>query len=264
LVPTIVKRAHEKGLRVGGHVPAFMTARQFVEAGADEIHHVNFPFLNFFFDEVKDTRTMARLTALGERAGTLDLNSPEVSAFIKLLQDKHITVDPTVTIFYSQFTDRAGTVSAAFAPVASRLPPQVRRSLLSGGLPIPEGREQQYRASAEALLHMVKRLHDANIMLVAGTDNMPGFTLHRELEMYVQAGIPAPDVLRIATLNAAKVLKRDAELGSIAPGKLADLILIDGDPARRISDIRHTDLVIKDGKVYESAALYRSFGVQPR
>jgi len=264
LVPTIIKLAHEKGLRAAGHVPAYMTARQFVEAGADEVHHVNFLFLNFFFDEVKDTRTPARFTALGERAGQLDLNSPEVSSLIKLLQDKHTTVDPTVTIFYSMFTDRPGTVSAAYAPIASRLPPQVRRSLLSGGLPVPEGRDEQYRAAAEALLHMVKRLYDAKITLVAGTDNMPGFTLHRELEMYVQAGIPAPEVLRIATLNSAKVLKREAELGSIAPGKFADVILVDGDPARRISDIRNTDLVIKDGKVYEPAALYRSFGVQPR
>jgi cytosine/adenosine deaminase-related metal-dependent hydrolase len=264
LVPAIIKRAHEKGLRVGGHVPAFMTARQFVEAGADELHHVNFIFLNFFFDEVKDTRTPARFTALGERAAALDLNSPDVSSLIQLLRDKHTVVDPTVTIFHSMFTDRAGTVSAAYAPIAARLPPQERRSLLGGGLPVPEGRDQQYRAAGDALLHMVKRLHDARIMLVAGTDNLPGFTLHRELEMYVQAGIPAADVLRIATLNGAKVLKRESDLGTIAPGKLADLILIDGDPARRMSDIRNTDLVIKDGKVYEPAALYRSFGVQPR
>jgi hypothetical protein len=264
LVPTIIQFAHEKGLRAAGHVPAFMTAHQFVEGGADEVHHVNFLFLNFFFDQVKDTRTPARLTALGERAGALDLNSPEVSSLIELLQDRHTTIDPTVTIFYSMLTDRAGTVSAAYAPIASRLPPQIRRSLLSGGLPIPEGKEPQYRASAQALLDMVKRLYDAKITLVAGTDGLPGFTLHRELEMYVQAGIPAPDVLRIATLNGARVLKRDAELGSIAPGKLADLILIDGDPARRISDIRNTDLVIKDGKLYEPAALYRSLGVQPR
>lgn len=264
LVPTLIKFAHEKGLRAAGHVPAYMTARQFVEAGADEVHHVNFLFLNFFFDEVKDTRTPARLTALGERAGKLDLNSPDVNSLIKLLQDKRTTIDPTVTIFYSMFTDRAGTVSAAYAPIASRLPPQIRRSLLSGGLQVPEGKDAQYRAAAEALLHMVKRLYDARIPLVAGTDSMPGFTLHRELEMYVQAGIPAPDVLRIATLNSAKVLERDAELGSIKAGKLADVILVDGDPARRIGDIRNTDLVIKDGKVYESAALYRSFGVQPR
>jgi imidazolonepropionase-like amidohydrolase len=264
LVPVIVERAHEKGLRVGGHVPAFMTAREFVEAGADELHHVNFLFLNFFFDQVKDTRTPARLTALGERAGALDLNSAEVSSFIELLQAKHTVIDPTVTIFYNMFTDRPGTVRAAYAPIAHRLPPQERRALLIGGLPVPEGRDPQYRAAGQALLHMVKRLYDAKIMLVAGTDNMPGFTLHRELEMYVQAGIPAPDVLRIATLNGAKVLERDAELGSIAPGKLADLILVDGDPARRMSDIRKTDLVIKDGKVYELGALYRSFGVLPR
>ena len=81
---------------------------------------------------------------------------------------------------------------------------------------------------------------------------------------YVQAGIPAPEVLRIATLNAAKVLKRDADLGTIAPGKLADMILIDGDPAQRISDIRNTELVVKDGKLYQVAALYSSIGVQPR
>jgi len=264
LVPTLIEFAHEKGLRAAGHVPAFMTARQFVEAGADEVHHVNFLFLNFFFDQVQDTRTPARFTTLGERAGALDLNSPEVNSLIKLLQDKHTTIDPTVTILYSMLTDRVGTVSAAYAPIASRLPPQIRRSLLAGGLPIPEGKDQQYRAAGEALLHMVKRLYDANITLVAGTDNLPGFTLHRELEMYVQAGIPAADVLRIATLNGARVLKRDAELGSIAAGKLADLILVDGDPARRIGDIRNTDLVIKDGKLYEPAALYRSFGVQPR
>lgn len=84
---------------------------------------------------------------------------------------------------------------------------------------------------------------------------MPGFILHRALELYVQADIPVPEVIRIATLNVAKVLERDAELGSIAPRKLAAVILVDGDPARRVSDIRNTDLVIEDGKVYEPTAL---------
>jgi imidazolonepropionase-like amidohydrolase len=82
--------------------------------------------------------------------------------------------------------------------------------------------------------------------------------------MYVQAGISPSETLRIATLNAAKVLKRDADLGTIAPGKFADMIIVDGDPAKRISDIRKTDLVVKDGKVYEVNALYRSIGVLPR
>jgi len=264
LVPAIIQRAHEKGLRAGGHVPAFMTARQFIEAGADELNHINFVFLNFFFDEVKDTRTPARFTAIAQRASKLDFSSSEVRSFIQLLKDKHTVVDPTVTIFYSMFTQQPGVIGPAYAPIANRLPPQIRRSLLSGALAIPAGSEQQYRDSADAMLRMVKLLYDSGIPLVSGTDELPGFTLHRELEMYVQAGIPAPAVLGIATLNGAKVMKRDAELGSITAGKLADMIIVDGDPARRISDIRNTDLVIKDGKIYEVGALYRSIGVLPR
>jgi hypothetical protein len=264
LVPVIAKLAHEKGLRVGGHVPANMNARQFIEAGADEMQHINFVFLNFFFDEVKDTRTPARFTTVAQRASKLDLNSSEVRSFVQLMKDHHVVIDPTVTIFNSMFTKQPGTVGPGYAPIASRLPPQVRRSLLTGGLPIPKGSERQYRDSADALLRMIKLLYDSGITIVAGTDDLPGFTLHRELEMYVQAGISAPEALRIATLNAAKVLKRDADLGAIAPGKLADMIVVDGDPARRISDIRNTDLVLKDGKVYEVAALYRSIGVLPR
>ncbi|MDT5271636.1 MAG: hypothetical protein QOH49_3822 [Acidobacteriota bacterium] len=89
------------------------------------------------------------------------------------------------------------------------------------------------------------------------------FALHRELELYEEAGIPANEVLRIATIGAARVMKRDGELGSIALGKLADLILVDGDPARRVSDIRRVTLVVKDGVVYEPAALYKSIGVRP-
>ncbi|MBL8271754.1 MAG: amidohydrolase family protein [Steroidobacter sp.] len=228
------------------------------------MQHVNFVFLNFFFDEVQDTRTPARFTTVAKRASKLDLNSEEVRSFVKLMKDKHTVLDPTVTIFYSMFTNQPGTIGPAYAPIANRLPPQIRRSLLTGGLPIPAGSEQQYRDSAEAMLKMIKLLYDSGVPLVAGTDDLPGFTLHRELEIYVQAGIPAPEVLRIATLTAAKVLKRDADLGSIAPGKLADMILVDGDPARRISDIRNTDLVVKDGKLYEVPALYGSIGVLPR
>jgi imidazolonepropionase-like amidohydrolase len=86
--------------------------------------------------------------------------------------------------------------------------------------------------------------------------------LHRELELYVQAGLPAPEVLRIATLGAAAVMKREKELGSIAPGKLADLIVVDGDPTIRIGDIRRVEMVIKDGVAFKPADLYRALGVR--
>ena len=263
LVPKIIELAHAKGLRVSGHVPAFMTAEQFVRAGADEFQHINFFVLNFLFDEVKDTRTPVRFTAVADRAATIDLSSARVRSFVELLREKKIVVDPTVNIFEGMFTSRAGQIPAAYASVADRLPPQVRRGLLAGGLPVPEGKDERYRESARALLRMVKMLYDAGVPIVAGTDATPGFALHRELELYAEAGIAPADVLRIATLGAARVMKRDADLGSITPGKLADLILVEGDPTRRMSDIRRVSLVVKDGTVYEPAALYKTIGVRP-
>lgn len=263
LVPKLAALAHARGLRVSGHVPAYMSAEEFVRAGADEFQHINFFVLNFLFDEVKDTRTPVRFTAVADRAATIDLNSARVRSFVELLKERKTVVDPTVNVFESMFTDRPGHIPDAYASVAERLPPQVRRYLLAGGLPVPEGKDVRYRESAKALLRMIKMLYDAGVPLVAGTDATPGFALHRELELYAEAGIPANEVLRIATIGAARVSKRDGELGSIAPGKLADLILVEGDPARRISDIRRVSLVVKDGAVYEPAALYRSIGVRP-
>ena len=92
---------------------------------------------------------------------------------------------------------------------------------------------------------------------------MAGFALHRELELDVQAGIPAAQVLQNATLNAARIMSLDKDLGSIAPGKLADLILVDGDPTKNISDIRKTVLTVKDGVIYKPAELYTELGVAP-
>ena len=263
LVPRIVEMAHRKGLRVSGHVPAFMNAEQFVAAGVDEIQHANFLFLNFLFDTVKDTRTPVRFTAVAEHAAEIDPDSERVGRFIRLLKERGIVIDPTVNIFEGMFTDRPGRVSAGFAPVAERMPPQVRRALLAGGLPVPEGKDQRYRDSFKSMLKMVAALYRAGVPLVAGTDATPGFSLHRELELYVEAGIPAPKVLQIATLGAARVMKRDKELGSVTPGKLADLILVDGDPASRIGDIRRVTTVVKDGVVYQSSALYQAIGVRP-
>jgi len=263
LVPKIIELAHAKGLRVSGHVPAFMSAEQFVGLGADELQHVNFLFLNFLFDDVKDTRTPARFTAVADRAANIDLSSDRVRAFVKLLREKKIVVDPTINIFEEMFIDRPGKIATGFAPIADRVPPQVRRGLLAGGLPVTESTDERYRASAKALLRMVKILYEAGVPLVAGTDSMAGFALHRELELYVEAGIPANEVLKLATIGAARVMKRDNELGSIAPGKLADLILVDGNPNTQIGDIRRVSLVVKDGNIFEPAALYKSIGVRP-
>jgi imidazolonepropionase-like amidohydrolase len=263
LVPVIVAEAKKRFFRVSGHVPAFMTAQQAVEQGFDEIQHLNFLFLNFLFDKVQDTRTVDRVKVPAEQAALLDLKSEKVRAFIQLLADKKIEIDPTVNVFEELFTARPGQVSPVFAAVADRLPVQVRRGLYRGGLPVPEGMDARYRDSFRAFLRMIKQLYDAGVPLEAGTDALAGFALHRELELYVEAGIPAPEVLRIATLGAARILGKEAILGTVAPGKLADFILVDGDPTTRISDIRRVTLTVKDGAVHDPAALYRALGVRP-
>jgi hypothetical protein len=263
LVPVIIDEAHKNGLRVSGHIPAFMTATQAVTEGFDEIQHVNFLFLNFWFDSVPDTRGPARFTAVAQKAAQLDLSSPPVQQFIALLKSHGTVLDPTVNVFEEMFVGRPGQMDPVYAPIADRLPPVVRRGFLGGGLPVPEGMDQRYRDSFAATLKMVKLLHDNGLRILAGTDALAGLSYPRELELYVQAGIPAPEVLRIATLGAARVMKLDGQVGSIEAGKMADLILVDGHPATNISDIRRVDWVMKDGAVYDPAALWPAVGIKP-
>jgi imidazolonepropionase-like amidohydrolase len=260
LVPVIVERAHAKGMRVSGHIPNGMTAEQAVRAGFDEIQHANFLLLNFLTGV--DTRTPERFHAVGERASEIDLGSDSVKSFLALLKAKGTVSDPTLVTFEGMFTDRVGVVSRTFAPVAERLPPTVQRGLVAGGV-APKGKEERYAKSWESMKAIVKALHDNGITIVAGTDNMAGFSLHRELELYVEAGIPTVDALRSATIVPARVMKRDKELGTVAPGKLADVILIDGDPTADIRNIRRVVLTVKDGAMYDPAKLYGEIGVKP-
>lgn len=263
LVPAIVEEAHARQMRVSGHIPEGMTAEQAVAAGFDEIQHANFLFLNFWAGSIGDTRTPVRFTAVAERAATLDLGSTEVTRFVDLLKTRGVVVDPTLNVFENLLLARKGVLDPSYEAIARRLPPQVRRSLLAGGLPVPAGSDAVYRESFENVLRMVKRLHDAGVTIVPGTDAFAGFAYHRELELYARAGIPAPDVVRIATIQAARVARMDADIGTIAPGKLADLIVVDGNPAERVSDARRVRVVIKGGVVYEAASLYKAMGILP-
>jgi imidazolonepropionase-like amidohydrolase len=263
LVPIIAAEAHKRGLRVSGHVPAGLIAEQFVRDGADEIQHMNFIFLNFMPD-VKETRTPARFTEPGKRGGDLDLNSQPVNDFIAFLKEHHTVVDPTMATWEDTYLDRPGQIAKSDAAMFDRLPVQVQRSSKTGGgaLGVADpATDRQYRASYANMVRMVKKLHDSGIQIVAGTDMGSGYALDRELEIYNEAGIPAIEVLRIATLEAAKVMHCDQNFGSITPGKYADMILVSGDPTARISDIRSVDLVIKDGSLYRPAELYQAFGI---
>jgi hypothetical protein len=263
LVPLLARLAHEHGMRVSGHVPGFMNAEQFVLDGADEIQHENFVMLDFLFDTVQDTRGPARFTAVAEHGAEIDPAQPRVQALFKLFLEHHTVLDPTINVFETMFLARPGTILPGWAEVAGRLPAQVRRGFLGGGLPVPEGKDAVYRASFRATLKMLKAQYDAGIPMVAGTDAMAGFTLPRELELWVEAGIPSAKVLQIATLGGASVMHLDRELGSVTPGKLADLIVVNGDPVADIHALRRVETVVKGGAVYSVPALDRAIGVRP-
>ena len=122
---------------------------------------------------------------------------------------------------------------------------------------------KRYRQSYQRLLDLTMAMHRAGVPLVAGTDSLPGLGLHRELALYVQAGMPAAEALRTATWNPARVLGEADRRGSIERGKIADLVLIDGDPSARISDLHRASLVFKGGVAYAPARVYEALGYKP-
>lgn len=262
-VAPMAKAIHAHDMRLSGHIPSYMTAEQAVLDGFDEIQHINMLFLNFLAGPDDDTRTPLRFKLVAEEAGDLDLDSEEVTAFIKLLADKGIEVDPTVAIFDSMFRHRSGEIDPSYAAVAEHMPPAVRRSMLAGAMDINDENAERYAHSAQALLNMIFRLYQAGVPLVAGTDALAGFTLHRELELYQQAGIPTAEVLRIATLDSAKVVGAEEHAGSIHMGKDADMVLLRDDPLQDISAVRHPLMVFKGKYRYDPNALYQAVGIKP-
>lgn len=262
-VKSIAEHAHHRGMRLSGHVPAFMTAQQAVDAGFDEIQHVNMLFLNFLAGTEVDTRTQKRFSLVGEKAGSLDLNSKAVKDFIKLLADKQIAVDPTVATFRSLLLGKNKQIDPEFASIAAHLPPGVVRQLKGATMNVSAELQPVYQKSADALVTMIKVLFDAGVPIIPGTDHIAGFTLHRELELYAQAGIPPLDVLRIASLEPARLVGAAHYSGSINVGKNADLLIVDGDPTKNISDIRKVALVFKGPHYYKPQELYPVVGVKP-
>jgi hypothetical protein len=264
LMPIIADHAHARGLRVSGHVPAFMSARMFVDGGADEIQHLNFIFLNFLFDTVKETRNRDRFIKVAEHAHEFTPDKPQVQEFIAFLKAHHTVLDPTVGVFEGLFAGDPAAVTPGLEKIAPRFPAQIRRNMLSGALQPPDGQKAAYAEALPSMLKLLKALHDAGVTIIPGTDGLPGYMLHHELELYVRAGIAPAEVLRMATLTSAQVIGVDGNRGVIAPGKLADMALVDGDPTKDITDIEKVDTTIKGGKVYDSAKLEQALGIIPR
>ncbi|MEZ5458101.1 MAG: amidohydrolase family protein [Steroidobacteraceae bacterium] len=261
-VGPVTEYAHARGLRVGGHVPAFMRAEEAVRAGYDELHHINQVVLNFLVKPTDDTRTLARFYLVTEGAASLELDSARVRDFIALLKERGTVIDPTLTIHEYMFTHEQGSINPSYAAVFGHVPVALQRQWRSNSLDVNARNIAQHRASYRQLEAFTVQMYRAGIPIVAGTDSIAGFTLHRELELYARAGIPANEVLKIATWNGAKYSDTLAESGTITTGKRADLILVDGDPVADISAVRRVALVMKEGAVYYPAEIYEALGIR--
>jgi hypothetical protein len=255
-VKPLADKAHSLGMRVCGHIPAFMTASQAVDAGYDEVTHINMLMLNFFGDTV-DTRSMGRFFLPGRRGYTIDVKGAAARRFIRQLKDKHIVFDPTLSVFEEMYVDLPGHVSGKYAPIAGYLPAEVRRNAMNGGYLDKDSLIDTYAKSYANMEKMVKELYDNGLTILSGTD---GGIVQHELEIYSRCGIPNAEVLKMATWYPARVSGRDSLLGSIEEGKTANLVLVDGNPLRHMEDIRKIFVTIKGGEMYWPKAIYGTFG----
>lgn len=258
-----VTYAHAKGLRVSGHVPVFMRAQDAIDAGYDEVQHINQLMLNFLVKQDTDTRTLERFYLPAKGVADLDLDSQPVRDFIATLARKQVVIDPTLATF-EFLHQRNGELSPIFADVPDHIPPDVQRSRRAAEMDIPDAATgARYRRSFDKMVEFVGRAYKAGVPVVAGTDEVPGFTLHHELALYVKAGLTPAQALQVATWNGAKYSQVLTELGSIAAGKRADLILVDGDPTTNIADIRKVATVLKGDTIYYPAEIHAELGIKP-
>ena len=262
LIPTIAEEAHKRGMRLSGHIPRGLTVQAAVRLGFDELQHGAFLFSTFFQDSLYVPRMRAYSEVATTVAPTFDVDAPQVTELISFLRGRGTVVDGTFNIWQDR-TPLADGTDPVFGPTVAWLPPLVRRGVTPGAVTSPQATARAQAASTN-YRRMLKRLYDSGITLVPGTDNVPGLSLHGELEVYERAGIPASAVLQIATIVPARVMKDDKDYGSIAPGKIADLAIVNGRPAERITDLRRTERVVRAGRIYESKVLYEAAGLNPK
>ncbi|TDR42015.1 imidazolonepropionase-like amidohydrolase [Tahibacter aquaticus] len=262
-VPAVVAEAHRLGLRVAGHVPAFATADQMIEAGYDELTHINQFVLGWVIKPEEDTRTLFRLTAL-KRLPALDLNSAKVQHTIDLMAKGGKAIDPTLGIHEALTHNRDGQIPPGAVDYIDHLPVGTRRDAMKAWVDTSgKGDDQAYRAAFDKLIGVVRMLHERGVFIVFGTDTGGSFTYHRELELYQKAGMTAPEILKRATLDSARYLGEDQRLGSIAKGKLASFFLVPGDPTQDLKALKRIAMVVKDGVFYYPSEVYPKFGITP-
>lgn len=257
--------AHKLGLHVHGHLPAGMRTSQAIAAGYDEITHIYFVMMEAMPDDVVATSNgINRFDGVGRYAKDVDLAGPVMSNLIRAMSERKITADPTLVVAESLFVPENGDLSPAYAPYVGTLPPATERGFRQGGFAVPKDLTRaDYRKSFAKLSALVALMHSSGIPIVAGTDGW-GLELVRELELYVDAGFTPGEALAAATIGPARLVGVDKKTGSITVGKTADLVLVEGDPSKRIGDLRNTRTVMLGGKLMDADALREASGFSGR
>jgi hypothetical protein len=255
--------AHSRGMRVSGHIPAGLRAQEALDAGYDEIQHINQVLLNFLVKPDTETRNLNRFVLPAEKVADLDFNSKPVKEFVAYLAKKQISIDPTLATF-AFLKQRDGDVNEPYASVASHMPPDVARGFKVGTMKIDgDAQLKRYEKSYAKMVQFVGIMYKAGVPIVAGTDDIPGFTLHSELALLVKAGLTPAQALQVATRNGARYTRTSNDRGSIAPGKLADIVLVDGDPTKNIEDVRKVSAVITRGFLIYPQEIDAALGIAP-
>lgn len=264
-LPAAIAEAKKQGLHVHGHIPHGIRPSEAVRHGYDEITHINWIVMEGVPAEVLPVSNgFARFEAPGRYAKDMDLDSPEMTALIRTMAEKQIYSDPTMIAFEGIYVPENGELSPSYAPFVGTLPPRVERSFRSGGFAVPKDlTREHYRASWAKMVQLLGKMHRAGVPIMAGTDGS-GIELVHELEIYQQAGMSAADALAAATIVPARMLGVDKQTGSIAPGKDADLFLVEGDPEKRIGDLRQTRWVMLGGKLLNADDLRSAAGFSGR
>ncbi len=243
MLKAIAVEAHRRGLTVTGHVPAALDAFAGIADGMDQINHLQFV-----------------IRAMNPDGGTgpVNLGSERSKRLIALLREKEIVVDPTAG--WGEMAGHPKDVAvASFEPGIAAAPDTLASRFDVMGVAAAE--EPAFRERRSTDLKVIGALFRAGVPIVAGSDTgLTGYGLDREMELYVKAGMTPMEAIESATIVPARAMKMDGETGSVEVGKRADLVLVEGDPLRNISDVRRVESVVKDGRMYDSKALGRSVG----
>jgi hypothetical protein len=254
IVRVIVAEAHVQGLTVTGHVPEGMTAIEAVNYGMDQINHIGFELPYFSRDVLgADGKPDAA------KAPVLELDGPHAKDLVSTLKAHNTILDPTVA-FFEMFLHTKPLNE--LEPGLDHVAPQLREALDSPRPPAEKA--ALFEARWQALMMTLHALHAAGVRIVAGTDQaIPGFSLHRELEIYVEAGFTPAEALRAATIEAARAAGVEEESGSLEVGKRGDVLLLNADPLLNIRNTRAIWRTIAAGAAYDPVPLWRSVGFSP-